>query len=472
MTDFRPAASLFQPVPPAQPAPPSPSPAAAQAPAPAPAVGPGITVPAADVFPILRESILVDGFHVVIDLEASHGCTIVDALERKEYLDCYSYFATQPLGHNHPGMADPAFQATLLRAALANPANSDMYTREYAAFVATFRRLAVRPPFRYLFFIAGGALAVENAMKAAFDWKAQRNRAKGAGGGADKILHFQQAFHGRSGYTLSVTNTEPEKTRDFPQFGWPRISNPRMSFPVDEAALAATEQRAVFEIEAAFAQDPRGIAAILIEPIQGEGGDNHFRPEFLRRLRALADRHEALLIFDEVQTGLGSTGSMWAYEQLGAVPDLLVFGKKTQVCGFMSTARIDSAEKNVFHQSSRINSTWGGSLVDMVRCARMLQIMDQERLVENSARTGALFLDGLRALAARVPAVSNARGRGLMLALDLPDREQRDRARQRCWEAGLATLACGQRSIRFRPPLVFGPPEVERALSILTRVLS
>ena len=446
-------------------------PAHAAPPRPSPVVGPDITVPAEDVFPILQENILVDGFHVVVDLEQSHGSTIVDALEGKEYLDCYSYFATQPLGHNHPGMQDPAFQATLLRAALANPANSDMYSREYAAFVATFRRLAVPSPFRYLFFIAGGALAVENAMKAAFDWKAQRNRAKGAGGGADKILHFAQAFHGRSGYTLSVTNTEPEKTRDFPQFAWPRIGNPKLSFPVDETAIAAAEQRAAFEIEAAFAQDPRGIAAILIEPIQGEGGDNHFRPEFLRRLRALADRHEALLIFDEVQTGLGATGTMWAFEQLGVVPDLLVFGKKTQVCGIMSTTRIDSAEKNVFHLSSRINSTWGGSLVDMVRCARSLQIMEAERLVENAARTGRLFLEGLRELERRVPAVTNARGRGLMLAFDLPDKEARNAARQRFWDAGLATLACGPRGIRFRPPLVFGPPEVERALGILKSTL-
>ncbi|HZL98773.1 MAG TPA: L-lysine 6-transaminase, partial [Planctomycetota bacterium] len=445
--------------------------ASAPAPAGAPAVGPDITVPAEAVFPILRDNVLVDGFHVVVDLERSHGSTIVDALAGREYLDCYSYFATQPLGHNHPGMADPAFQATLLRAALANPANSDMYSREYAAFVATFRRVAVPAPFRYLFFVSGGALAVENAMKAAFDWKAQRNRSRGVGGGADKILHFKEAFHGRSGYTLSVTNTEPEKTRDFPQFSWPRISNPKLGFPVDEAAVAAAEQRAAFEIEAAFAQDPRGIAAILIEPIQGVGGDNHFRPEFLQKLRGLADRHEALLIFDEVQTGLGATGTLWAYEQLGAVPDLLVFGKKTQVCGFMSTTRIDSAEKHVFRLSSRINSTWGGSLVDMVRCARALQIIEQERLVENAARTGRLFLEGLRALAAQAPEVSNPRGRGLMLAFDLPDREQRNAARLKLWEAGLATLACGPRSIRFRPPLVFGAAEAARALEILRSVL-
>jgi L-lysine 6-transaminase len=181
-------------------------------------------------------------------------------------------------------------------------------------------------------------------MKAAFDWKAQKNRARGVEGGADKILHFRDAFHGRTGYTLSVTNTDPTKTENFPQFDWPRISSPYIDFPLDDAAVAsvaAKEAGACVEIEAVFELDPHGIAAILIEPIQGEGGDHHFRPEFFAKLRGYADRFEALLIFDEVQTGLGSTGTMWAFQQTGVVPDLIAFGKKTQVCGMMSTRRID-----------------------------------------------------------------------------------------------------------------------------------
>ncbi|MDH3569863.1 MAG: aminotransferase class III-fold pyridoxal phosphate-dependent enzyme, partial [Gemmatimonadota bacterium] len=142
-----------------------------------------VTVPADQVFAILRENILVDGFHIVIDLKKSHGSKMVDALSGKEYLDCYTYFATLPLGHNHPKLDDPAFREVLLQAALANPANSDVYSREYAGFVKTFRDVAVPDEFRYLFFVAGGALAVENAMKAAFDWKAQKNRARGVEGG-------------------------------------------------------------------------------------------------------------------------------------------------------------------------------------------------------------------------------------------------------------------------------------------------
>jgi L-lysine 6-transaminase len=430
-----------------------------------------VRVPTDQVFPILESNILVDGFHIVIDLAKSHGSVIVDALEGKEYIDCYTYFATLPIGHNHPKMADKGFRRSLMQAALANPANSDIYSSEFAAFVHTFRELAVPPEFRYLFFIAGGALAVENAMKAAFDWKAQTNRTKGIEGGADKILHFREAFHGRSGYTLSVTNTEPLKIRDFPKFDWPRVSNPKIPFPMDDTAVAQAEEQSVKEIETAFAKDPHGIAAILIEPIQCEGGDSHFRPEFLQRLRALADEHEALLIFDEVQTGMGVSGTMWAFQQLGVTPDIVSFGKKTQVCGIMSTKRIDEVETNVFRVSSRINSTWGGNLVDMVRCARYLQIMKEDGLVESAAAVGAAFKAGLEQLQADFPHVTNVRGRGLLIAFDMPDGGARDALRQRCWDAGLATLACGPRSVRFRPSLVFSQDDVKQSLGILREQL-
>jgi len=431
-----------------------------------------ISVPADQVFPILQSNILVDGFHIVIDLERSQGTTMVDALTGKEYLDCYSFFASLPIGHNHPKMQDEAFKSSLMAAALSNPANSDVYSREFAAFVKTFRDIAVPPEFRYLFFIAGGALAVENAMKAAFDWKVQHNRARGIEGGGNTILHFRDAFHGRSGYTLSVTNTDPVKIKDFPKFDWPRISNPRLEFPVDTAAAEAAEAQALREIDEAFARDPHGIAAILIEPIQCEGGEHHLRPEFFQRLRAIADERQALLIFDEIQTGMGVTGTMWAFQQLGVVPDLLAFGKKTQVCGIMSTGRIDEIEKNVFHVSSRINSTWGGNLVDMVRCARYLEIMREDRLVENAAAVGRVFKQELEGVRADFPHITNVRGRGLLLAFDLPDGATRNELRQRCWDKGLATLACGPRSLRFRPTLVFSEKDVSRAIEILRSALS
>ncbi|MFW5950959.1 MAG: L-lysine 6-transaminase [Gemmatimonadota bacterium] len=432
---------------------------------------PEIKVAADQVFPILKENVLVDGFHVVIDLEKSHGAVIVDALEGKEYLDCYGYFATLPIGHNHPKMEDEGFRKSLMTAALSNPANSDIYSRQYAAFVQEFRRIAVPDAFRYLFFVAGGSLAVENALKAAFDWKVRKNMDAGIDDGGDKVLHFQGAFHGRSGYTLSVTNTDPTKTLYFPQFAWPRVSSPFIEPGLDDGGMAAKERKTLDEIEEAFENDPHGIAAILIEPIQGEGGDRHFRPEFFRALREVADRREALLIFDEVQTGLGTTGKMWAFEHTGVTPDIVSFGKKTQVCGIMSTRRIDEVEKNVFRLSSRINSTWGGNLVDMVRSARYLQIMEEDDIVGNAARVGDHFLGELRSLQDDFEGVTNVRGQGLFLAFDLPDTEMRNQVRLGCWDRGLAILPSGERSIRFRPPLIFSEGNVRTAVSTLREVL-
>jgi L-lysine 6-transaminase len=433
---------------------------------------PEISLPAGEVFSTLEKNILVDGFHIVIDLENSRGSVMVDALTGKEYTDCYTYFATLPIGHNHPKMFEEGFRRSLMRAAVANPANSDVYSREYAGFVSTFRRVAVPDEFRYLFFVAGGALAVENAMKAAFDWKTQLNRERGLDAEGASILHFRDAFHGRSGYTLSVTNTDPTKTARFPKFDWPRISSPALTFPVDEGQAALAEESSLAEIREAFRLDPHGIAAILIEPIQSEGGDHHFRPEFLRELRRVADEHEALLIFDEVQTGMGMTGTMWAFQQMGVTPDIVAFGKKSQVCGIMSTTRIDAVEANVFHVSSRINSTWGGNLVDMIRCARYLEIIEEDGLIENAAVVGERLKAGLEGLQVRFDAMSNVRGRGLLNAFDMPDGERRDDLRTRCWDKGLATLTCGPRSIRFRPALTFSEADVDRCLQILEGALA
>jgi L-lysine 6-transaminase len=419
----------------------------------------------------LGEHILNDGFHVAIDLERSHGSWIVDAVSGREILDFYSYFATLPIGHNHPRLLeDREFMAALTRAAVANPANSDIYSAEYAGFVDTFSRLAKPPEFRYLFFIAGGALAVENALKTAFDWKHRSNLAAGRPGLGSKIIHFREAFHGRSGYTMSLTNTDPIKVEGFPKFDWPRIINPKLSFPLTDEVIAHTselENQAVAEIEQAFADHPHDIAAIIIEPIQGEGGDNHFRAEFFAELRHLADRHEALLIFDEVQTGVALTGKLWAYQHFGVSPDILVFGKKTQVCGIMVSDRIDDVGDHVFRTSGRLNSTWGGNLVDMVRCTKYLQIIDSDDLVEHAAKQGATLLAGLERLAANHAVMSNVRGRGLFTAFSLPTVDQRDRLRSALWQRGLASLASWPRSIRFRPCLNVTAAEIDEALTRL-----
>jgi L-lysine 6-transaminase len=430
-----------------------------------------------EVHPVIAQHMLRDGYDMVLDLERSHGRRLYDSQHDRWFLDLFSCFATVPVGFNHPKMKDPTFLAKLQRAALTNPSNSDVYTTEMAEFVDTFARLAIPEYLPHLFLVAGGSVAVENALKAAFDWKVRRNFRKGyREEKGTQVLHFREAFHGRSGYTLSLTNTsDPRKYQYFPKFDWPRVSSPKLRFPVNAAELervAKAEQDTIGEIRRAFEQRKDDIACILLEPIQAEGGDNHFRPEFLRALRALADEHEALLVWDEVQTGMGLTGKLWFHQHDDVRPDLLVFGKKAQICGIMAGPRLDEEPENVFRVSSRINSTWGGNLVDMVRCQRYLEIMEEEKLIENAGKVGAHLLGGLEALAQEIPnQISNARGRGLMCAIDLPNPAARDAAVKTMFDRGVMILPCGDKSIRFRPPLDVTAAEVDEGLDHIRQVL-
>jgi len=423
----------------------------------------------------LARHMLADGFDFVLDLEKSEGVYLFDSRANRKLLDFFSFFATNPVGMNHPGMKTPEFVEKLKRAALHNPSNSDVYTVEMAEFVETFARHAMPAHLPHAFFVAGGTLGVENALKAAFDWKIRKNFARGyREERGTKVLHFEQAFHGRSGYTLSLTNTtDPRKTAYFPKFDWPRVLNPKIEFPLNDERLKSVKERealSIAQMKRAFADNPDDIAAIILEPIQGEGGDNHFRPEFFQELRRIADEHEAMLVFDEVQAGLGLTGKMWSHEHYGVKPDMVAFGKKTQVCGFICGPRIDDVKENVFHVSSRLNSTWGGTLVDMVRSQRYLEIMAEERLLENAAARGSELLAGLEAMAREFPEhVSNARGKGLMCAFDLRDGVLRDRVIENAYHEGLVVIGSGSAAIRFRPPLVIRKEEIAVGLETLRK---
>ena len=426
---------------------------------------------------VIGRVMMPDVYPITVDLARSSGNRIYDSHGNRFYLDCFSYIASNPVGHNHPKLHDASFEEKLLRAARAKPSLSDFHTVELAEFVETFSRLAMPAPFKHLFLVEGGAVAVENGMKVAFDWKVRKNLARGRGEFGGQILHFEQAFHGRCGYTLSVTNTaDPRKTKFFPKFPWPRVPNPKLRFPLDEASLNATieaETRAIAAIERAFKEREGDIAAILIETIQAEGGDNHFRPEFHQALRRLADTHEAMLIYDEVQTGVGLTGKMWAFEHYGVTPDIVCFGKKMQVCGIMVGPRVEEVKDHVFEEASRINSTWGGNLCDMVRAQRYLEIIAEDGLLQNAELVGALFLSELEKLTLRFPeTLSNARGRGLMCAIDVSTVELRDAIMKELFCRGAIILKCGINSLRFRPSLTFSPADVHELMGLLAEAVT
>ncbi|MGH3320110.1 MAG: L-lysine 6-transaminase [Streptosporangiaceae bacterium] len=435
-------------------------------------------VPPREVHERLRRHMLADGFPLVLDLDKSHGSWMVDARTGEEYLDLYTFFASAPLGTNPPGVVDDdAFVRLLGQSASNKPSNSDVYTTHYAEFVETFARVLGDPALPDLFFVEGGALAVENALKCAFDWKSRHNEARGRSPElGTKVLHLTRAFHGRSGYTMSLTNTDPVKTARYAQFDWPRVEVPAITFPLEDHLdeVEAAERRALAQAAAAFREYRHDIACFIAEPIQAEGGDNHMRPEFLQAMQRLCREHDALFVLDEVQTGVGLTGSTWAYQQMGLEPDVVAFAKKVQVGGVMAGRRVDEVPDNVFQVGGRVNSTWGGGLADMVRSRRILEIIERDRLVPRAAQLGGWFLPHWRALEARHPGlVSNARGRGLMCAFDLPDTATRGELLRRLRdEERLLCLPCGERSVRIRPALTVTREELDGAVAAFDRALA
>ena len=430
-----------------------------------------------DVHNVLSRHMLADGYDIVMDLEKSKGSWVFDSRRGRNVLDFFTNFASIPIGYNHPRLDTPEFRDKLATVSLNKPANSDIYTTYMAEFVETFARVAVPSTLnKHMFFIEGGALGIENAVKAAFDWKVRKNFKKGyTEEKGSQIMHLREAFHGRTGYTLSLTNTDPKKTQYFPKFDWPRIDNPKLQFPVTDesrADAARREEAAIAQMKQALVDRKDDIAAFIMEPIQGEGGDNHFRPEFFRAVRQLCDENEMLLIFDEVQSGVGLTGKMWAFQHYGVEPDLFTFGKKTQVCGFASNERIFDLEENVFTVSSRINSTWGGNLTDMVRSQRYFEVIEEEGLVENAAQVGAYFVGELERFSQEFPnLVSNVRGRGLMAAFDLPSGEIRDTALRTFMANDVMVLSSGARSARFRPALNLSMDEAAEGIRRMEHAL-
>lgn len=423
----------------------------------------------------IAKYMLADGFKIVLDLEKSKGSTLVDEITGEEYHDFFTFFASSPIGLNHPYLHSNEVKNTLAEVAVNKPSNSDIYTTYMADFVDTFARIAKPDYMKYLFFISGGALAVENGLKVAFDWKVRKNFLKGyKEEKGHQVIHFREAFHGRSGYTMSLTNTDPNKVKYFPKFNWPRITNPKITFPLDDHLdeILRLENQAINEIKQSIKNNPDDIAVIIIEPIQGEGGDNFFRKEFFQQLRQLADENEILLMFDEVQTGFGLTGKFWASEYY-VKPDIISFGKKAQVCGIMVSDRIDDIPDHCFKVSSRINSTWGADLTDMVRSKFILDVIHQDNLVDNADKVGTYLKSELMKLQDYYPElVKNVRGLGLMCSFDFEDSKTRDRFKELAFQQKLIILGCGTKSIRFRPALNVTENDIDKGLNIIKNVLS
>ena len=323
-----------------------------------------------------------------------------------------------------------------------------------------------------------GAEAVENALKAAFAWKARRRRGGRAwtpeeiaavmlnrqpGINDLKIISFEGAFHGRSLGALSATRSKSIHKLDFPAFDWPVVPFPTNLFPLDAHVEEnrAAEARVLEIIEQVLRNADGTIAGLIVEPIQGEGGDRHASAGFFRALRALLTQYEAAFIVDEVQTGLGATGTFWAHDQwhLDTPPDIVTWSKKFQLGGLHLRSEFLPAE------AYRIFNTFLGDPLRAAQAEVILDVVARDGLVDHTRRTGEVLQKGLSDLAARYPNLfSQARGAATFAAIDVRDAATRDHILHELRQIGLEAGGSGDRAIRFRPALVFEARHVAEAM--------
>ena len=421
--------------------------------------------------------------HYYQDARRSLGNYAVD-VDGNTLLDVYGHIACVPIGYNHPALVE-AFKS------------------ERFAWLAGFRpALGVAPPPEWVDLVEGpfmrcapvghdrvmtvtsGAEAVENALKAAFAWKARRLRGgrswspeemdavmhnRQPGINDLKIISFTGAFHGRTLGALSATRSKSIHKLDFPAFDWPVVPFPTNLFPLDAYVEEnrATEARALELIEKVLREAGGTIAGLIIEPIQGEGGDRHASAAFFRSLRQLLTKYEAAFIVDEVQTGLGATGTFWAHEQwhLDTPPDIVTWSKKFQLGGLHLRADFLPVE------AYRLFNTFLGDPLRAAQAEVILEVVERDDLVNHTRKTGELLVTGLSDLSRRHPDIfSSARGLGTFAAIDVRDAATRDRILDRVRQIGLEAGGSGDRSIRFRPALVFGSRHIAEALERLDTV--
>ncbi|MBY0459661.1 MAG: acetyl ornithine aminotransferase family protein [Gemmataceae bacterium] len=388
-------------------------------------------------------------------VDSGSGAVIRD-VDGNLFLDFTAGIAVTNTGHCHPEVV-AAIQDQAAK--LLHMSGTDFYYRPQIDLAEKLAKIAPGPTPKKVFFCNSGAEALEGALKLA-RWHTKRTR----------VVAFFGSFHGRTYGAMSLSASKLIHRRGFSPLV-PDIHHVNFPKACPEGGTCAGKCRMIAEIEDTLFKrtcPPEEVAAVFVEPVQGEGGYHPLPPGCLPALRELCDRHGILLVADEVQSGMGRTGKMWAVEHYGVEPDI-VCSAKGIASGMPLGAIIAKAHIMDWPPGSHA-STFGGNPVSCCAALATLDLLDREYLANATAR-GHQLRDGLRALAARHQELSNVRGLGLMTAADLPSGAARERVIQGAFGRGLLLLGCGESAIRFCPPLCVTEAQVATCLAILDGVL-
>jgi len=421
----------------------------------------------------LQRYVVVEPYPFVVDLPNCEGMWLA-TVDGQRLFDWAGYFGSKLIAHNHPRMYEPEYVKRLVCAANNKIANPDFLTPECLEYYRLLHRIApesMRNPRLEVYAVNSGAEAIENMMKYLIARYNAKRRAQGEGVRGRRFIYFNNAFHGRTVFALGVTQTiDPVATKDF--HGLTTSGNIQVPFPAINTSESETWnrerlRRSLEMIETALEQMAGEIVAIIVEPIQGAGGQRVAPPGFFQELSRLAHKHDVYLAFDEVQTGLGATGRMFAIDHfdLPNPPMAVAVGKKFG-CGAVYMYE-------PLEDIGVLDSTWGGTLADMVRVVQEMKIVEDEDLIAGAAEKGEHLADGLRKLqAAHHDKIYNVRGMGLYQGFSLrtPDAKGSLIRRARD-EKNLLLLGAGTQSIRTRPNLSVTNEDTDMLLEMLDELL-
>ncbi|RMY62190.1 hypothetical protein D0863_11034 [Hortaea werneckii] len=421
---------------------------------------------------------------MLVDYERSQGNYIVDA-DQNQFLDTFSQIASIAVGYNNPHVAKAITSPEMVRAMVNRPALGNFPSTDMADILTSGLLKAAPPGLSSIFTASTGSDANETAYKAAFIWRRAVERGdvdftpeeiassmnnKAPGAPEYSIMSFDGGFHGRTFGSLATTRSKAIHKLDVPSFDWPSAPFPKLQYPLDQFAQenAAEEERCIHEVERIIDSNPKPVAAVVVEPIQSEGGDNHASANFFRELRRVTERRGVLLIVDEVQTGVGPSGKFWAHEHwnLPSPPDMVTFSKKAQAAGFYY-GRKDLRPKQPYRQFN----TWMGDPARALVFKAILEEISRLNLVDNAAQTGKHLFDSLEALAKKYPhEILNLRGkdRGTFIAWDSP---RRDDVISKALRKGILIGGSGARAIRLRPMLIFQKQHADMLVETLESIL-
>ncbi|HYR89092.1 MAG TPA: aminotransferase class III-fold pyridoxal phosphate-dependent enzyme [Terriglobia bacterium] len=400
-------------------------------------------------------------FGIKLDLKRSKGAFIYDLGRNEFLLDLFGLYSSLPLGYNHPIFDEDSFKEEILAAAHVKIPNCEMATPEGDRFLEAFSNHPSMKPFKYFHFACTGALAIEAAIKTSIDHRGSKR---------PRVITFKESFHGINGYGGILTHRFAgvlKRLEGFPGHYWGEpLDNPVVRYRAGEKYVDEGLRAGVLErIRAELRNDPeRNVAAVLVEPIQCTAGDQYFDLEFLRNLRALCTEFDVPLVFDEVQTGFGATGTIWYFEQCGFVPDIVAFGKKTQTSGIM----VREPFGKIFDTPVRLEVTWDGDVLDMIRCRYVLEAYRRFKILDNVDVRSDFIGRHLRSIGG----IQNVRNAGLLFAFDFDTTYDRDAYVRAMRERQTVVLATQERTVRWRPHLAFTADETELAVTRTAEALS